>query len=59
MTRAIAVITALLFSFPAYAVPCSVVKKAVAQYGEAAVVSWARAKGISEKEIEKAKQCLK
>jgi hypothetical protein len=35
------------------------VKKAVAQYGEAAVVSWARAKGISEKEIEKARQCLK
>jgi hypothetical protein len=59
MTRAIAVITALLFSFPACAVPCSAVKKAVAQYGEAAVVSWARAKGISEKEIEKARQCLK
>jgi hypothetical protein len=59
MTRVIAVVTALLFSCPAHAVPCSVVKKAVAQYGEAAVVSWARAKGISEKEIEKARQCLK
>jgi hypothetical protein len=59
MTRVIAVVTALLFSCPAYAVPCSVVKKAVAQYGEAAVISWARAKGISEKEIEKARQCLK
>jgi len=39
MIRAIAVVTALLVSCPAYAVPCSVVKKAVAQYGEAAVES--------------------
>ena len=59
MTRVIAVVTALLFSCPAYAVPCTVVKRAVAQYGEAAVISWARAKGLSEKEIEKARQCLK
>jgi hypothetical protein len=36
-----------------------VVKKAVAEYGEAAVESWARAKGFSEKEIEKARRCLK
>jgi hypothetical protein len=35
------------------------VKKAVAQYGEAAAESWARAKGISEKEIEKVRRCLK
>jgi hypothetical protein len=34
-------------------------EESVVQYGEAAVVSWARAKGISEKEIEKARQCLK
>jgi hypothetical protein len=59
MIRAIVVVTALLFSFPAYAVPCRVVKQAVAQYGEAAVESWARAKGISEKEIEKARRCLR
>jgi hypothetical protein len=59
MTRTIAVIMTLLVSFPAHAVPCSVVKKAVAQYGEAAVISWACAKGISEKEIEKARQCLR
>jgi hypothetical protein len=59
MTRVIAVIAAILVSCPAYAVPCAAVKKAVAQYGEEAVISWARAKGISEKEIEKARQCLK
>jgi hypothetical protein len=35
------------------------VRKAVAQYGEAAVESWARSKGVSEKEIEKARRCLK
>ena len=59
MTRAVAVVTALLFACPAHAVPCSVVKRAVAQYGEATVESWARAKGIPEKEIEKARRCLK
>jgi hypothetical protein len=52
-------IVALLASSPLQAVPCWAVKRAVAQYGEATVESWARAKGISDKEIEKAKQCLK
>jgi hypothetical protein len=41
------------------AVSCQVVKKAVALYGEAAVESWARSKGISDKEIEKARRCLR
>ena len=59
MTRLALVVAALLVSFPAQAVPCWVVKKAVAQYGEAAAESWARAKGISDKEIEKARRCLK
>lgn len=59
MTRLALVVTALLVSIPAQAVPCWVVKKAVAQYGEAAVESWARAKGISDREIEKARRCLK
>jgi hypothetical protein len=59
MTRLALVVAALLVSWPAQAVPCWVVKKAVAQYGEAAVESWARAKGISDKEIEKARRCLK
>jgi hypothetical protein len=59
MIRAAAVVAALLLSFPAHAVPCRVVKRAVAQYGEAAVESWARAKGISDKEIEKARRCLR
>jgi hypothetical protein len=40
-------------------VSCQVVKKAVALYGEAAVESWARSKGVSDKEIEKARRCLR
>jgi hypothetical protein len=52
-------VIALLASSPAQAVSCWAVKRAVAQYGEAAVETWARAKGISEKEIERARQCLK
>jgi len=52
-------IVALLALSPAQAVPCWVVKRAVAQYGEAAVESWARAKGISDKEIERARRCLR
>ncbi len=52
-------VVALLALSPAQAVPCWAVKRAVAQYGEAAVESWARAKGIPDKEIERARQCLK
>jgi hypothetical protein len=37
MIRAIIVVAGLLVSFPAHAIPCWVVKKAVSQYGEAAV----------------------
>jgi hypothetical protein len=59
MIRVFVVVTALLVLFPAHAVPCWAVRKAVAQYGEAAVESWARSKGISEKAIEKARQCLR
>jgi hypothetical protein len=59
MIRVIVMVAALLISFPAQAIPCWMVKKAVAQYGEAAVESWARSKGISDKEIEKARRCLK
>ena len=59
MIRAFIVVAAVVVSWPAHAVPCWVVKKAVAQYGAAAVESWARAKGISDKEIEKARRCLK
>jgi phage terminase large subunit len=33
--------------------------KAVAQYGEGAAEAWARSKGFSNKEIEKARLCLK
>jgi hypothetical protein len=59
MIRACVVVVGLSLSFLAHAIPCWVVKKAVAEYGEAAVESWARAKGISEREIEKARRCLK
>jgi hypothetical protein len=48
-----------LASLPVHAIPCWVVKKAVTQYGETAVESWARAKGIPDKEIEKARRCIK
>jgi hypothetical protein len=59
MIRTFLTVAALLVSYPAQAVPCWVVKKAVAQYGEAAVESWARSKGISDKEIDRARRCLK
>jgi hypothetical protein len=42
-----------------HAIPCWAVKQAVAQYGVAAVESWARTKGISDHEIERAKRCLR
>jgi hypothetical protein len=59
MIRVIVVVAVLLPSFPAYAIPCWAVRKAVAQYGEAAVEAWARSKGVSEKDIEKARRCLR
>jgi hypothetical protein len=59
MIRTFLTVAALLVSYPARAVPCWVVKKAVAQYGEAAVESWARSRGISDKEIEQARRCLR
>ncbi|HEY0801864.1 MAG TPA: hypothetical protein VGD54_13545 [Steroidobacteraceae bacterium] len=59
MIRVVVAVVALLVSYPAQAIPCWAVRKAVAQYGEAAVEAWARANGISDKEIEKARRCLK
>jgi hypothetical protein len=60
MTGIQLLLAALLISFSAQEiVPCWVVKRAVTQYGEAAVESWARSKGVAEKQIEKARQCLK
>jgi len=52
-------LTALLASLPADAIPCWVVRRAVAQYGETAAEAFARAKGVSPKDIERAKRCLK
>ena len=59
MILIVVLVAVLLLSFPAHAIPCWIVKKAVAQYGEAAVESWARSKGISDKQIEKEWRCLK
>jgi len=58
MIRACLVAAALLWSVPARAFPCWMVRKAVAQYGAPAVESGAREKGISEKELQRARQCL-
>ena len=49
----------LLVSSPVDEISCRIVKRAVAQYGEAAAEAWARARGFSEKEIERARRCLK
>jgi hypothetical protein len=52
-------VATFLASVPAYVVPCWMVRRAVTQYGEATVDAWARAKGVPDKEIEKARRCLK
>jgi len=53
------VAVALQCCVPARAIPCWVVRQAVARYGAAAVANWARAKGISDQEIEQAKRCVR
>jgi hypothetical protein len=58
MIRAGLMVAALL-SIPVHAIPCWMVRKVIAQYGEAAVETWTRSKGVSDKEIEKARRCLK
>jgi hypothetical protein len=53
-------LAALLTSFAVQEdISCWAVKKAVAQYGVAAAEAWARSHGFSDKEIEKARRCLK
>jgi len=59
MTRICTLIAALYWSVPAQAYPCWIIRRAVAEHGEPAVESWARAQGITEKEIEKARRCLR
>ena len=54
-----AMLLAGLLSSPADAIPCWVVKRAVTQYGEAPAEAWARAKGFSAKDIERARRCLR
>jgi hypothetical protein len=38
---------------------CWAIRKAVQSYGEAEVTAWARSRGVSEREIEYGKRCLK
>ena len=52
-------LAALLASSPADGIRCRIVKRAVAHYGEAAAEAWARARGFSDTDIERAKRCLK
>ena len=59
MILTVVMVAVLGASLPAPVVPCWAVRKAVAQYGEAAVEAWARARGVSSNEIEKARRCLK
>jgi hypothetical protein len=59
MTRNCFVAAALLLLVQVHAIPCWMIRKAVAQHGEKAVESWARSKGIPDKEIEEARLCLK
>lgn len=49
----------LILSPTQEAASCRLVKAAVAIYGEAAIEAWARSKGVSEKEIERARRCLR
>ena len=57
MIRAI-LVAIIPVSFSEHIIPCWGIRRAVAQNGAAAVKSWARARGISEKDIGQAKRCL-
>lgn len=59
MIRGTALMLALLLTTPAQAYPCWMIRQAVATYGEAAVEAWARSKNMTEREIERARKCLK
>jgi hypothetical protein len=52
-------VTVLLASSPADEISCRIVKRAVAQYGESGAEAWARARGFSDRDIERARRCLK
>jgi hypothetical protein len=58
MIHIVWLLIAMLASSPADAIPCWVVKRAVARYGEPAAEAWARTKGLSSKDIERARRCL-
>lgn len=57
--KALILALALLWPSYAHAVPCWMIRKAVAQYGEEAVEAWARSKGATEAQIALHRRCLK
>ena len=53
MIRAAFVVTVLLLGLsPAHAISCWMVRKAIAQYGAAAVEAWARPRGLLDPDSE-------
>ncbi len=61
MVRIIVVALALLISFPAYAIPCALVKAGYApfaKYGIASARKWMEKQGYSEQTIREAMKCL-
>lgn len=59
MIAAALLLILLAAPLPGDVIPCWAVKRAVAQYGEPAAEAWARAKGFSSKDIERARRCLR
>ena len=60
MLRATAIVLFCLFASPAYAMPCWMIKKAVATYGETVAINWAKAHGYSDRDIERVRnKCLR
>lgn len=58
MTRALAAFFLCVIAFPASALTCKDIRKAVATYGQANVEWWARSNGYSEQFIRSARKCL-
>ena len=59
MIRVVAFLVALTIATPAHAIPCWIIRKAVKQYGEAAVEQYAKSHGATDKQIEAHRKCLK
>lgn len=59
MRLATATVFLCLIAFPAQALPCWAVRKAVATYGETAALHWAKSNGYSAHDISEARKCLR